>query len=83
MLSFACGTRDKLNRPARRASWGNVVVSKKYRANGILADDLFALMTRQAEPSMPISVSCGEIGTGFGVETVKQSLFHRNFGWAA
>ena len=26
---------------------------------------------------MPISVSCGEIGTGFGVETVKQSLFHR------
>lgn len=30
---------------------------------------------------MPISVSCGEIGTGFGIETVKKSLFHRNFGW--
>ena len=27
---------------------------------------------------MPISVSCGEIGTEFGVESFKQSLFHRN-----
>ena len=55
-------------------------VQEKYRPNGILADDLSALKTREIVPSMPISVSCGEIGTEFGVETIKQSLFHRNFG---
>ncbi|RHM64270.1 hypothetical protein DWZ52_01445 [Collinsella sp. AF33-16] len=42
MLSFAFGTRDKLNRPARQASCGNMLPSKKYRAKGILAELLFA-----------------------------------------
>lgn len=27
---------------------------------------------------MPFSVSCGEIGTKFGVESFEQSLFHRS-----
>ena len=46
MLSFERGTRDKLNRPARQASCGNMLPTKKYRAKGILAELLFAWVTQ-------------------------------------
>ena len=62
--------------PGRRAAETRSVQSNIVRTEFWLMNCSRQRLDRQ--PPLYPFVSCGEIGTEFGVETVKQSLFHRN-----